>query len=112
MFKLLWLKKKQTTLYVQQFLVNLNRQAFKVKTFDRTKVSQNIELFYSCQWMIAQMVERLFCTRQTRVQIPAPASYEITLLVQPVLMVISCPIKKTWNGTLNRVWPTGLCRSK
>ena len=28
------------------------------------------------QWMIAQMVERLLCTR---VQIPAPAPYEITL---------------------------------
>ena len=32
-----------------------------------------------CQWMIAQMVERLLCTRRTRVQIPAPAPYEITL---------------------------------
>ena len=31
------------------------------------------------QWMIAQMVERLLCTRRTRVQIPAPAPYEITL---------------------------------
>ena len=31
------------------------------------------------QWMIAQMAERLLCTRQTRVQIPAPAAYEITL---------------------------------
>ena len=31
------------------------------------------------QWMIAQMVERLLCIRQTRFQIPAPAPYEITL---------------------------------
>ena len=31
------------------------------------------------QWMIAQMVERLLCTRRTQVQIPAPAPYEITL---------------------------------
>ena len=31
------------------------------------------------QWMIAQMVERLLCTQRTRVQIPAPAPYEITL---------------------------------
>ena len=35
--------------------------------------------FLKCQWMIAQMVERLLCTRRTRVQIPAPAPYEITL---------------------------------
>ena len=32
-----------------------------------------------CQWMIAQMAERLLFTWQTRVQIPAPALYEITL---------------------------------
>ena len=31
-----------------------------------------------CQWMIAQMVERLLCTRRTQVQIPAQAPYEIT----------------------------------
>ena len=30
--------------------------------------------------------------RRTRVQIPAQAPYEITLYVQPVLMVASCPI--------------------
>ena len=33
----------------------------------------------SSQWMIAQIVERLLCSRQTRVQIPALAPYEITL---------------------------------
>jgi hypothetical protein len=31
------------------------------------------------QRLMAQMVERLLCTRRTRFQIPAPAPYEITL---------------------------------
>ena len=38
-----------------------------------------LKLFYFSQWMIAQMVKRLLCTRRTRFQIPAPAPYEITL---------------------------------
>ena len=33
----------------------------------------------SYQGLMAQMVERLLCTRRTRVQIPAPAPYEIRL---------------------------------
>ena len=37
--------------------------------------------------MIAQLAERLLCTQRTRVQIPALAPYEITLKVQPILMV-------------------------
>ena len=40
---------------------------------------QRCQYLVMCQWMIAQMVEGLLCTRLTRVQIPAPAPYEITL---------------------------------
>ena len=37
-----------------------------------------VKLIVESQCMIAQMVEQLLRTRRTRVQIPAPAPYEIT----------------------------------
>ena len=42
-----------------------------LKTFKFLKL---LSIVYG-QWMIAQMVEWLLCTRRTRVQIPAPAPY-------------------------------------
>ena len=51
------------------FRVTRNYLPFKIAIF----------LTVCGQWMIAQMVEQLLCTRRTCVQIPAPAPYEITL---------------------------------
>ena len=44
------------------------------------KIYMNVQ---TRQWMIAQMVERLLCTRLTRVQIPTPAPYEIICKCNP-----------------------------
>ena len=57
----------------------LNQYVWKLFKKNQEDPGQDFKVCQFSQWMIAQMVERLLCTRRTRVQIPAPALYEITL---------------------------------
>ena len=54
-----------------QIMLFIEPKFFPVKNKFYKKITY---LKYQCQWKIAQMVER-----RTRIQIPGPAPYEITL---------------------------------
>ena len=51
----------------------------------------------TCQWMLAQMIEQLLYTRQTRVQIPAPAPYEITIISEYTKAWYKCSVSLRYH---------------
>ena len=73
LFELLMLIRR-TSLFLFSFIKDSLKRYKNLLTYLLTYL-----LTINSHWMIAQMLERLLCTRRTRVQIPALAPYEITL---------------------------------